>query len=154
MRGFTLIEVVVSIGIALALVGSVIVNYNGYNDAQTLKQAALTLKNNVRFAQSKSLTGDKPASGCTQLLGFQLSFVASGYSIQATCDPEGVAGDATTVTFPSSLTFNPVPSAIIFYAVGRGTNLDTSVSLTISGFNRVYTLQVSPSGDVSDLGVQ
>jgi type II secretory pathway pseudopilin PulG len=36
--GFTLLEVVVSVGIALALMGAIIVNYNGYNDRQTLKQ--------------------------------------------------------------------------------------------------------------------
>jgi type II secretory pathway pseudopilin PulG len=153
MKGFTLIEVVVSIGIALALVGSVIVNYNGYNDAQTVKQAALTLKNNIRFAQSKANTGEKP-SNCTQLLGYQISFTSNSYTIQASCEPEGLSGNSIAVTFPTSLVFNPVPSAIIFYPVGRGTDLSNATSLSIVGFGRTHTMQISPSGDISDLGVQ
>ncbi len=154
MKGFTLIEVIVSIGISLLVVGAVIVNYNGYNDTQTLKQAALTLKNNLRFAQVKALAGEKPASNCTRLVGYEISFMAGGYTQQASCEPEGLSGEATTVTFPSSLQFNPVPSAFTFYVVSQGTNLASAVSLRLTGFGKTYIIQVSPGGDINDLGFQ
>lgn len=159
MKGFTLIEVIISISISLLVVGAVIVNYNGYNDTQTLKQTGLTLKNNLRFAQVKALTGEKPSANCTKLSGYQVTFAAGGYSIQATCEPEGLTGDITAVTFPTitstnSLQFSPVPSPIIFYVVSRGTNLNTAVSLRLAGFGKAYAIQVSPGGDMNDLGLQ
>lgn len=152
--GFTLIEVVVSVGIALVLLGSIIVNYNGYNDRQNLKQAALTLKNNLRFAQTKALSGEKPTANCTELLGWTVTFTGDTYSIQAQCNPEGLSGSSTEVALPSGVTFSPVPSVFTFRVLSRGTTLASTTTVTLSGFNRTYQLTISPGGDVSDLGLQ
>ena len=154
MKGFTLIEVIVSVSIALALVGGMIVNYNGYNDRQTLKQTALTLKNNLRFAQAKAQSGEKPAPACTELIGWAVTFVSGGYATQASCNPEGLVGDITSVTFPSGVTASPVPAAIIFRVLSRGTMLVSAETITLSGFSQTYALEVSPGGDISDLGLQ
>jgi len=153
-NGFTLIEVVVSVSIALALFGSIIVNYNGHNDRQNLKQAALTLKNNFRFVQGKALGGEKPENNCTELVGWTITFVSNSYSMQAQCNPEGLQGGSTQVNFPSGITFNPIPSAVTFRVLSRGTTLETSTTIILSGFTKTYTLTVSPSGDISDLGLQ
>ena len=75
MKGFTLIEILVAVGIAMVIVGGVIVNYNAYNDTQKVKQVAQTLKNNLRFAQAQALAGRKPTSGCTTLVGFTVTLV-------------------------------------------------------------------------------
>lgn len=154
MRGFTLIELVVSVGIALALMGTVIVNYNGYNDRQNLKQAALTLKNDLRFAQSKALSGQKPSADCTELIGWTVTFASDSYAIQAQCNPEGLQGSITTVTLPTGVNINPVNEAVTFRVLSWGTTLPSAVMILLSGFNRTYQLEVSPGGDVSDLGVQ
>ncbi len=154
MKGFTLIELVVSIAIGLFLTGLIIANYNSYNDIQVLKQAALTLKNNFRFAQSKAMSGDKP-SQCTQLSGYSVTFTdASDYSIQALCAPEGLAGASQKVTLPGGVILSPQPGAITFNVLSRGTTLDAPVTITLAGFGKQYDLVVNPSGDVSDLGLQ
>jgi Tfp pilus assembly protein FimT len=153
MKGFTLIEVVVSVGVALAIMGTIIVNYNGYNDRQTLKQAALTLKNNLRFTQTKALSGEKPTANCTELTGWTMAFTASTYTLQAACTPEGLQGSATSVTLPDGVRFNPVPSPVTFKVLSRGTTVTTTTSLILSGFSRTYTLEVSPGGDISEIGL-
>lgn len=154
MRGFTLIEVVVSVGISLAVMGAIIVNYNGYNDRQTLKQSALTLKNNLRFVQTKALSGEKPSANCTELSGWTVTFASVGYSIQARCDPEGLQGDITSVSLPNGISLNPVAAAITFQTLSQGTTLAGVATITIAGFNQTYNLEVSPGGDISDLGLQ
>jgi type II secretory pathway pseudopilin PulG len=152
--GFTLLEVVVSVGVALALMGAIIVNYNGYNDRQTLKQVALTLKNNFRFLQTKALSGEKPTANCTELSGWTISFTSGTYTMRATCTPEGAQGTSTTVTLPTGVQFNPVPSSFTFRVLSRGTTLTAATDITLAGFNETYILQVSPGGDVSDEGLQ
>ena len=153
-EGFTLIEIVVSVGIVLAVIGAIIVNYNSYNDRQTLKQAGLTLKNNLRFAQTKALSGEKPPSGCTELSGWTVTFAGGTYAIQAQCDPEGSQGPGTSVSLPASISFSPVPAALTFRTLSQGTTLVSPVTITVAGFSQTYSLEVSPGGDISDIGLQ
>lgn len=150
--GFTLVEIIVSISIAMIIMGSVIVNYNEYNNRQTLKQAALTLKNNLRFAQSKAQSGEKPESNCTELTGWTVTFVGSGYAYQAQCIPQGLHANSTSVTLPSGVIFSPVPAAFTFNVLSRGTSLANTRALMLAGFNKTYRLEVSPGGDISDEG--
>lgn len=164
MKGFTLIEVVISIAIGLLATGIILVNYNSYNDTQTLKQAGLTLKNNLRFAQEKAVSGVKPNSVCSQLSGYSVTFTASSYIIQALCNPEGVTGDTTTVTLPTKdISFTPIPtplnmpsvnlpgpSSFAFEVLSRGTSLESPLTITMIGFGKHYQLVVSPGGDISE----
>jgi len=161
MKGFTLIELVVSVAISLVVTGFIIVNYNSYNEIQTLKQAALTLKNNLRYAQSKASTGGKPTPTppmvspiCTKLTGYTVSFVENAYSIQASCDPEGLVGEMRSIDLPSGVTFSPVPLPFSFPVLSRGTTLDTVTILQLIGSGKQYGIQVSPGGDISDVGLQ
>jgi len=153
-KGFTLVEVIVSVGIAISLIGAIIVNYNAHNDTQTLKQAALTLKNDLRLAQSKALAGEKPASDCTELVGYSITFSVGSYSLRAQCSPEGAIGPTTTVTLPSGVTFSPLPSSFTFRVLSRGTTLAGVTPITLMGFAKSYRLEVSTGGDISDKGLQ
>jgi prepilin-type N-terminal cleavage/methylation domain-containing protein len=152
MRGFTLIEVVVSIGIILVVVGTVIANYNGFNNTQTLKQAALTLKNDLRFAQNKALSGEKPTSNCTTLSGYRVTFSGANYSIQAFCTPEGLAGAESTISLPNGISFTSAPTFVLYRVISQGTSLTAETPVTLSGSGRTYTLSLSPGGDVSEVG--
>lgn len=162
MKGFTLIEVVVTVAVTLMVTGFIIVNYNSYNNYQLLKQSALTLKNNMRFAQSNSYSGEKPTSAapspapiiCTTLVGYTITFQALGYVLQPQCNPEGLKPAIISVTLPSGVTFAPVPAPLTFNALSRGTSLDSAVDIIFSGYSKQYTLEVSPGGDVSDKGFQ
>lgn len=154
LYGFTLLELMVSISIGMLTIGAIIANYNGYNNRQSLKQAALTLKNNLRFAQAKAFSGEKPASSCTELVGWRVSFASGSYTMQAECAPQGLQGTSTTMTLPSGITFSPIPAAITFRVLSRGSDLTAAGFLNLVGFNQTYTLEISPGGDISDEGLQ
>ncbi len=153
MKGFTLIELIIAVSIALLLAGFVLVNYNTYADTQKLKQAALTLKNNLRFAHSRATSGKKPANGCTELVGFRATFTGSSYSIQAVCT-EGLAGDATVTVLPAGVTFSPTPSNITFGVLTQGLLGGDGITITLTGSSKIYAIAVSVNGDMNDLGFQ
>jgi prepilin-type N-terminal cleavage/methylation domain-containing protein len=153
MKGFTLIEVVVAISIALLVTGLIIANYNTYNDIQTLKQATLTLKNDLRFIQSKAISGEKPSSGCSQLQGWNISFLADSYSYQPECS-EGLVEPVVLVHLPPAVTFSPIPSPFSMSVLTRGTDLPAAITITLTGAGKNYQLVVETSGDISDRGLQ
>lgn len=150
-KGFTLIELIVTVGISLLAAGGLIVNYNNYNDNQRLKQAALTLKNNLRFGQTQAASAKKPTAGCTQLLGYTVNFTSSSYSIVALCT-EGAVGDVLSVALPTGITFSPVPSPFTFDVLNRGLIGSDAVTIILVGIAKSYRIQVLRGGDINDLG--
>ncbi len=146
--GFTLIELLVASTIILTLSGVVLVNYNSYNETQRARQAVLTLKNNLRFAQSRAYNGEKPSSSCTRLDGYLVSFLVSSYTMQAQC--AGLPVDpAQQVLLSGGLAFSPVPSPILFRVLSQG--LDSNVTITMVGLSKSFQVVVSKSGDISEV---
>ena len=158
-RGFTLIELTVGIGIVMMLTGGIVVNYNRYNDRQKVKQAALTLKNNLRLAQTKASAAEWPLScvspGCTcsQLSGYTVSFTGTAYEIRALCS-EGLVGTVQSVTLPASVSFASVPPSLTFQVLSRGVAIPSPTIISLTGSAVTYDIQLNPSGDVNDLGFQ
>lgn len=149
--GFSLVELLVVVSILTIVLGFGLASFMRFNRHERLKQAGLTLKSSLRFAQTKTISVEKPSSGCTTYIGIRLSFMIDGYTIQPECDPEGAAGSPTTVTFSQGLTFTAIPSTFMFLQQ----NVLDSVSeqaLTITNGEERYMLVVSPSGNVSDKG--
>lgn len=155
MKGFTLIELMVAVSIGLVVTGMVVVNYNAYNTTQVLKQAALTLKNDIRFVQTKASTGVKPYASCSTLTGWNMTFASTGYTYSANCNGSA-AGDVTTVSYPPGITLStlPSPNPVTFYVLARGTSLGNTATLTLSGNGKQYTILLGKNGDVSDSGIE
>lgn len=148
--GFTFIELLVSVAIMLALTGGVIVNYNTFNDQQKARQAALNIKNNLRLFQSHATNGEKPASDCTSLVGYEVRFAVNSYTVQTRCNPQGlIAGSDQTYLLGSGITFSPPPSTVVFKVLSRG--IDTDTTINVVGQSRSYQFQVKRSGDMSDV---
>ena len=147
-NGFTLIELLVSVAIVMLITGGVIVNYNSYNDAQKTRSAVLTVKNNLRLAQSRAYNGDRPVDGCTELLGYRATFATATYTIQAQCS-EGLAGGTQSYTIESGNTFSPVPSDILFRVLTRGA--DRNVTVAVAGPAQTLQFTVMKSGDMSEV---
>lgn len=125
--GFTLIELLVVItlfGITSSLITA---SYITFERNQRIRNAAQTLKNDLRFAQNKALAGDKgvPNSGgsCTDLaqccpngnndtlVGWYVTFdpaQTSSYTYAGVCNTGGneISFSPKTVTYPSGVTLN------------------------------------------------
>lgn len=146
--GFTLIELLVASIILITLTGAVLVNYNSYNETQKSRQGVLTLKNNLRYAQSRAFNGEKPAADCLRLDGYVVSFAATSYTTRAQC--AGLPVDPTQqVLLSGGLAFSPVPSPILFRVLSQG--LDSNVIITMVGLSKSFQVVVSKSGDISEI---
>ncbi|MBU1326710.1 prepilin-type N-terminal cleavage/methylation domain-containing protein [Patescibacteria group bacterium] len=151
MKGFTLIELVIATALLLLLAGSIVANYNNYSDKQRIRQEALTLKNDLRLAQIKAISVQKPASGCSGYIGMNVTFSANSYSIQALCS-EGLIGDILQHVLPSAVTFNPVPAPLTFRALTHTLTSDATETILLTGASGNYEIRVASNGDITEVG--
>lgn len=151
--GFTLIELLVVISIITLLVIGATAGYGNYSNKNLLKQAALTLKNDLRLIQTNALSGKKP-EGCTKLSSYEISFTGSGYTLIPFCDPEGAIGSGITVTFPNGIIMpTPTASPTHFLVLSNGTDISGFKTISLSGVAGTYTIQIQSSGDIIDKGI-
>ena len=153
--GFTLLELLAAM-VALTLVMALAsASYSKFNRKETLRQASLTLKSNLRSVQFRSINGQKPINTtCTQLDGYTVSFTESTYSYQATCTPANPDTVVTTVTLPRGITFSPVPSSILYKVLGLGIDTSSQISISLINTNMTATIQINPNGEIIDTGLQ
>jgi prepilin-type N-terminal cleavage/methylation domain-containing protein len=148
-KGFTLIEVLVVVGLLLLTTGGVVSNYNNYNDRQKVKQATLTLKDNLRLAQTSAMSGNKPTGCSGQLTGYQVAFTSSTlYTITALC--AGGNGPTVSISMPSDVSIAS-PVTITFSPLTGEANVATYADISVSSFS-VYTgVRVTKNGQISDV---
>lgn len=147
-NGFTLIELIVVTTIIALLTGGGIAAYNRFNEKQILEQAALDLKSNLRVAQNRALSGEKP-TGCSTLDGYRASFLTASYNFQAICGGS-LFGPVTTFNL-EKVKIDPLPSPILFRILGLGTNITGSTDIIlklISDPTLTRTVTVSSGGDI------
>lgn len=133
-KGYTLIELILVVGALMLISAFGIARYNDFNERQSVQQSADTFISNLRLVQAKALAGDKP-EGCETLIGWRVEFAVKSYTMYAVCRNAGVEMiiDSTRVTvdLPGyvNLTFDPFKDSITYYALGRGTSSDQTVSI-------------------------
>ncbi|MBP9814663.1 prepilin-type N-terminal cleavage/methylation domain-containing protein [Candidatus Woesebacteria bacterium] len=148
--GYTLFELIVSIAIISIVFGLAIAAYNTFNKRERLRQTGLNFKANLRFAQTKSLSAEKPTSGCTTFSGMRVSFTVNSYSIVHLCT-EGAVGTSIDTTLPTDITFSPTPTTFTFLPLSRSTSLQSGQTIVLTNGVASYTLVISGGGDISDL---
>ena len=154
-HGFTLLEVLVAITTIVVVMAIASASYSRFNRKETLKQASLTLKSNLRSIQFRAINGQKPLSvSCTQLDGYTITFAASSYQYQASCTPAQAGAAIGTITLPRGVTFSPVPSAILYKVLGAGIDKSAVVVITMVIGTDSYILHINPNGEIVDLGLQ
>lgn len=169
MKGFTFIEIMVTTAIAIFLFTGVISAYNTFTESSRLRQAALNLKNDLRAAQNKAISGEKPINlralgvTCDELVGYQITFInelqANGamlgkYTVKAKCNPDQPQASETTFTLPQSVSFDTVPDPLVFRVLTRGVDTNTDIKITLKSGGKTYLLTVSPQGDITDGGIK
>lgn len=159
--GYSFIELIVIIGILMLVVSGSIASYASFQDKEKVKQAALTLKSNLRLAQSKAVSGEKPvlsnatpSADCKKLMGYVLQFTETYYSIQAQCihsdGTQGNAGSGTTIAIASGMNMIASVPLIQFYPLDQGVSDNLIVS--VSSTTHAYQITVTKSGKIDDNG--
>lgn len=148
-KGFTLIELVISVAIMGMLVAGGIAAYRTFNTRQLVMSAGKEYVQLLRVAQKKAKSGEKPA-GCTTLAGYRVSVVANGSraSTYALCDGGSVSILDNEKDFPSEVIFSQnatLDFQVLFGGVvGYGTVTITNVTASSS-----YEIQITSEGSIT-----
>lgn len=147
--GYTLIEILVVVSIMSILFTVGYANYRDFARKQALTASARQLKSNVSLAREKATTGEKPESGCAVLLGYNIKFSGTNYTLEAVCSDATIT--VKTINLPSNVTSStPGTNPIFFKILSKGTNLstDATITLTQSESGKTESIVVTPEGEV------
>ena len=133
-KGFTLIEVLVAVGILLILFTGGIASYRTAARNQALEADAAKIIQTLREAQSNIRSGKK-INCVTTLEAWQVRLVAKNMYLEEMCDGDA----ASTVTF--ELVSAASNNTIIFYPLSGGA---TPATITLG----TKTITVSSIGDI------
>jgi prepilin-type N-terminal cleavage/methylation domain-containing protein len=163
-KGFTLIELLVVLTITTVLFGLGISSFTSYNRREQLKQAALTLKSNLRLAQTKAISANKPNSTsscspsaypcCTTFIGERITFTSNSYSIRPECSPQGLVGSSQTISFATGISFSSTPASFTYLTRTNITNRSSNLTINITNGTETYRLIMAVNGSIDDLGIQ
>lgn len=147
-RGFTLIELVVTVAIMAILSGMSVVGYNKFNESQTVNQAANNLASDLRLAQQNALSGNKPTGCSGDLHGWKVVIASPSYRLWAICDAD--VGDKTVTITPLTLTATG-GNDVIFAALTGAESGTTSITINgnLGGTAYSKTITVTTAGAIS-----
>lgn len=145
-KGFTLIEVLIAVGIFFLLTGGAVVSYREFLHRQRVIQSAKNVQEAIRIAQKKARAGEKP-SGCVTLNGYRVSGTTSSATItvSAVCTNQTYA--STTLTLLGSTRLNSSLSLQI-QVISGGVTGGGTIRLNETGYT--YAFEVNAGGDISE----
>jgi prepilin-type N-terminal cleavage/methylation domain-containing protein len=144
-RGFSLVELLVSITLLALLAGLGLVKYNTYNQQQVVVQAASDLKNNLRLIQNKALSGEKDCSGTLE--GYEVTFGTTSYTYCSRCSG-GASGTSQTYNLPDPVQFTLVPTSLFFKVLAQGVLINGSSQIDVTAYGRTESVAVSSLGEI------
>ena len=146
-KGFTLVELIVVIGIIAILTSFGIASFASYNNRHTLEMAVADVSTMITTARSRSLSQVKPSQCAAQVLsGYQVVIdVLSGeYTLRVLC---GNAYTLETKKIPEDITFGSDATTTIFFPVLTG-DLSESSRVPLSGSGVTKVIEVDVNGTV------
>jgi prepilin-type N-terminal cleavage/methylation domain-containing protein len=157
--GFTFIELLVVVGIILALVGGGIAAFIGFNDRQKVVVAAKNLQTLMRSAQTKARAGEG-AEACrpNSLRGYEVVRVGSDAVMNRICVNSGDVVTSTTERSRLSLSdvsVNPSNLRVEFLSLRGGVRVPGDVfpvvvTLTGNIGMNVYQFRIGSIGNIDD----
>ncbi len=143
--GFTLIEMIVTIGIMLMLAGGGIAAFIRFNDKQTVQVAVNDLQTLLRAAQTKAKVGENAESCRTNFLPTVLSLRSYRVNLDEDTNTAILSAVCTDGKFP--------PYGRIEYIERSRINFDSNVSARIQGGGSLDVEFLSLLGGVDGAGI-
>lgn len=145
-EGFTLIEIIVVISVALVFLGLSLPRYNDFSSQLKLKNEGKKLVDVLELAKKKALSSDLFDKNCADFTGYRITVSSGSYSLLFGC-----ASVYTVVQNYSLLTTNfTITTGIGDYNFSPLMNNPSFISNTIrlknSVINKCVNISVSPIG--------
>ncbi len=159
LKGFTLIEILVSMAIILLLSVGSLVGFSQFGKRQSLNISRDALKNSLNEAKAKSQAQVIVTTQCKQsgrvLVGYQIRFNTvtnpDSYTLEEVCTSGAVILPQVikTVSLSKGVEFNSPPSTPLRFLLHPGTiNSATTVNINLRSGSKTYLIQVDPAGIV------
>lgn len=151
-KGYTLIEVLVSLTIIGLLFGFGFASFRDFSRRQALEGVARNIKGELRLVQAKASAAEKPAGCGTNILSsysFQITGSTS-YKVTANCSA-GVNVDIKTENLPDGIFMTSTQNIISFKVLGQGNDVQTTnavIRFTQTGTNNTTTVTVTRGGEI------
>lgn len=157
LKGFTLIEILVSMAIILLLSVGSLVGFSQFSKRQSLNITSDTLRNSLNEAKAKSQAQVVVTTQCKQsgriLVGYQIRFNTAtdpdSYTLEEVC----TSGAATlnpvvkTVSLSKDVEFNSPPATPLRFLIYPGTiNSATAITINLRSGTRNHAIEVDPAG--------
>lgn len=141
-QGYTLIEVMVVVGIVSILALGGMAAYNRFNDRQQLVQAVDGFVTTFREVQKQADAGDL-AGVCDELGGYQMILTnnSSAYRVDVICSPSG-SQTIVNNTLASGATFQSAVT-ITFWPLGEALSLAPPNPLEIRSVSGEYKIVIT-----------
>jgi prepilin-type N-terminal cleavage/methylation domain-containing protein len=151
-KGYTLIEILVSVVIVGILFGIGFVTFRDFSRRQALASITRQIKGDLKLAQEYALSGQKPeAGGCVLLDGYKVKFSPTLYGIYRICSgSEQEIEEKEDISLPSGISMQYSQNSLTFRVLGKGTDLtsDLSIILTQAATGNTSVIQISPAGKI------
>ena len=157
-RGFTFLELVISVAIFSILSGVAFTNYSRFNQRQGLIAAGQTMKNVLRDAQSRTFTSEIDCSVCNctsvnrdEFLGWFVDITK--LEIYGKCANKTFSEKSFGLSPDIFITPYPVIDGFLFRTTPPGISQQTIICLTKSDLPGLfYKLTVETSGNIIESG--
>lgn len=149
-KGYTLIEVLVSLTVIGLLFGFGFVSFRDFSRRQAVVSAGRMVIADLRLAQSKALSGEKPCVGNLSTYDFTV-IPTTSYRITAVCS--GVGSNSVIVKtqpLPSGILISSAPqNTASFKVLGQGmAGPGVTITLSQTGTTNISTITVSEGGEI------
>ncbi len=144
--GFSLIEMLISIGILMTIVGVGIASFLTFNDRQVVLNAGKDVQGQIKAAKAKAQAGDTP-EGCTRLEGYAVRISANGprSRLLAVCENDDYLDHP--VDFPTGVTST---DTIDITFLGLHGGVQGAETVTIQSDKWAYAFDITSGGEVSE----
>lgn len=146
--GFTLIELLVSISVVAIISGIGLAAFVQFNRRQIVSSATRLLLDDLRLAQGRATSGEKPEGCDGDLLGYQLDLYEDHYELKAVCSGNFIS--IKSIAFISPVKKISGFSKIKFKTLRQGVEIEPQAesSIILKGFNVSTKISVGGGGEI------
>lgn len=158
LKGFTLIEILISMAIILLLSVGSLVGFSQFSKKQSLNISKDALKNTLTEAKAKSQAQVIVSAECKIsgriLVGYQISFDTAtdpdSYTLEEVCTSGAaeLTPDVKTVSLSKNVEFNAPPSTPVRFLLHPGT-VNTEARIGLRSGTRNDEINVSSGGVIN-----
>ncbi|MCC2630348.1 MAG: seg [Candidatus Paceibacter sp.] len=143
-RGFTLVEILITIGIMLVMVGIIFASFNQFRASQGLEKDTETIVEILQQARAQTLSSKNATAYGVHFASTTVTmFTGSSYSVS---DPNNQVFSLISIDTIFSLSLTGGGTDVVFQRLTGETSQSGTITLTSQGTTRTRTITIYKTG--------